>query len=54
MKEEGEEVGDEGVVVKGVPLQTTPATYRYPGIMGGLQRREDWNSALPEIRPDQN
>ena len=20
----------------------------------GLQRREDWNSALPEIRPDQN
>ena len=34
MKEEGEEVGDEGVVVKGVALQTSSATYRYLGIMG--------------------
>ena len=33
-------------------LQTSPATCRYPGL--GLQRREDWNSALPEIRPEQN
>ena len=24
------------------------------GLSLGLQRREDWNSALPEIRPDQN
>ena len=37
--------------VKGVALQTSPATCRYPGIMGltlGLQRREDWDLALPE------
>ena len=88
--------------MKGVALQTSPATYRYPGVMGlfpgppekvvlelgptrnqtrtrirvlcqeevislqssaqaeGPSTRflrlgpEDWNLALPEIRPDQN
>ena len=42
---------------KGVALQTSPATYKYPGIMGlfpGPPEREDWNLALREIRPDQN
>ena len=53
LKEEGGGGGRGGV--KGVALKTSPATYRYTGIMGlfpGLQRREDWNSALPEIRPE--
>ena len=57
LKEEGG--GGRRGGTKGVVLQTTsPATYRYRGVMGlfslGLQRMEDWNSALPEIRPDQN
>ena len=39
--------------VKGVALQMSPATYRYPGIMG-LYLGPPENSALPEIRPDQN
>ena len=54
LKEEGG--GGRRRGTKGVAFQTSPATYRYPGIMGlfpGLQRREDWNSALPEIRPEQ-
>ena len=43
------------VGAKGVALLMSPAIYRYPGIMGlvpGLQRKKDWNSALPEIRPE--
>ena len=54
-RKKGEEAGGGGA--KGVALQTSPATYRYPGVWDfslGLQRRKDWNLALPEIRPDQN
>ena len=42
---------------KRMVLQISPATCRYPGVMDftlGLQGREDWNLALPKIRPDQN
>ena len=42
---------------KGVALQMSPATCRYPGITGlypGPPEKGDWDSALPEIRPDQN
>ena len=42
--------------VKGVDLQTSPATCRYPGITGlypGPPEKRDWNSALLETRPDQ-
>ena len=43
LKEEGEGEGRGGR--KGWP---------YRRLLLGLQRREDWNSALPEIRPEQN
>ena len=42
---------------KRMVLQISSATCRYPGVMDftlGLQGREDWNLALPKIRPDQN
>ena len=41
---------------KGVALQTSLATSDTQALRDftlGLQRRDDWNSALPETRPDQ-
>ena len=49
-KKKGKEAG-EGA--KGVALQTSPATYRYPGLTGlfpGLPEKGGLDSALPEIR----
>ena len=55
LKEEGGGGGRWGCV-KGLALQTYPATDTQAlwDFSLGLQRREDWNLALPEIRPDQN
>ena len=55
MKEEGGRRWEKGV--KGVDLQTSPATYRYPGIMGlfpgppekgGLELGPTRNETIPE------
>ena len=53
LKEEGGGGGRWGCV-KGVALQTYPATDTQAlwDFSLGLQRREDWNSALPETRPE--
>ena len=58
LKEEGEEVGDgRWAAAKGVALQTSPATYRYPGVMGlfpgppenrGLELGPTRNQTRPE------
>ena len=54
-KKKGEEAGEVGQ--KGWPyrhlLPPTDTQVLWDFSLG-LQRREDWNSALPEIRPDQN
>ena len=55
LKEEGEGGGRGGQ--KGLPYRPLlpPAdTQALWDFTLGLQRREDWNSALPEIRPGQN
>ena len=54
-RKKGEEVGEAGR--KGWPyrrLLPPTDTQALWDFSLGLQRREDWNSALPEIRPDQN
>ena len=46
-----------GEGAKGVASQTSPATADTQVLRDftlGLQRRENWNSALPETRPEQN
>ena len=54
----GKEAGlkEEGGGAKGWPYSLLPPTDTQAlwDFSLGLQRREDWNSALPEIRPDQN
>ena len=53
-RKKGEEVGEAGR--KGWPyrrLLPPTDTQALWDFSLGLQRREDWNSALPEIRPDQ-
>ena len=54
-KKKGEDVGERGR--KGWPyrrLLPPTDTQALRDFSLGLQRREDWNSALPDIRPDQN
>ena len=55
LKEEGEGGGRGGA--KGVALQTSPDTCRYPGVMGlypGPPEKGGLNSVLPETKPEQN